>query len=34
MNAEAIAKEQQLRLKVVMKIKHDAKLKRKGLVSP
>jgi hypothetical protein len=34
MNAEAIAEEQQLRLKVVTKIKHDAELKRKELVSP
>jgi hypothetical protein len=34
MNAESIAEEQQLRLKVVTKIKHDAELKRKGLVSP
>jgi hypothetical protein len=31
MNAKAIAEEQQLRLKVVSKIKHDAEPKRKRL---
>jgi RNase adaptor protein for sRNA GlmZ degradation len=34
MNTKAIAEEQQLRLKVATKIKHDAEPKRKGLVSP
>jgi hypothetical protein len=34
MNAEVIAEEQQLRLKVVSKIKHDAEPKRKRLASP
>jgi hypothetical protein len=34
MNDEAIAEEQQLRLKVVSKIKHDAEPKRKRLASP
>jgi hypothetical protein len=34
MNIEAIAEEHQLWLKVTTKIKHDAKLKRKRLVSP
>jgi hypothetical protein len=34
MNAEVIAEEQQLQLKVVSKINHDAKLKRKRLASP
>jgi hypothetical protein len=29
MNVEAIAEEQQLRLKVVLKIEHDAETKRK-----
>jgi hypothetical protein len=33
MNAEAIAEEQYLQLKVVSKIKHDAKTKRKILAS-
>jgi hypothetical protein len=34
MNAEAIPEEQQLRLKVVSKIDHDAEPKRKRLASP
>jgi hypothetical protein len=34
MNAEAIAEEQQLRLKVVTNMKHDAEPKRKRLASP
>jgi hypothetical protein len=34
MNAEAIAEDIQLRLKMMTKIKHDAELKRKRLVSP
>jgi hypothetical protein len=34
MNAETIAKEQQLWFKVVSKIKHDAEPKRKRLASP
>jgi hypothetical protein len=34
MNIETIAEEQQLWLKMAMKIKHDVELKRKGLVSP
>jgi hypothetical protein len=34
MNAEAIAEEKQLRLKVVSKIKHGAEPKRKRLASP
>jgi hypothetical protein len=34
MNAEAIAEKQQIQLKVVTKIKHDAEPKRKRLASP
>jgi hypothetical protein len=34
MNAEAMAEGQHLRLKVVMKVKHDAESKRKRLVNP
>jgi hypothetical protein len=34
MNAEAIAQEYQLRLKMMSKIKHDAEPKRKKLASP
>jgi hypothetical protein len=34
MNTEGIAEEQQLRLKVMTKIKHDAEPKRKRLASP